>query len=135
MHRFVGIALGRERAPTILRLRHLLEPHYLGKKLFEQVHWHLEAQGMKGARGTFMIKNTFRFCEGVLQGAHKECEPLVRHLRPGEFVHGAALLVAGSRGKVSPMNAKWPERASTTKVKHPKLTQNLDADDHACVRS
>lgn len=57
MRRFVGIDLGREAAPdetTILRFRHLLEKHHLGKKLFEQVHRHLEAQGMKVARGTIV---------------------------------------------------------------------------------
>ena len=57
MRRFVGIDLGRECAPdetTILRFRHLLEKHHLGMKLFEQVHRHLEAQGMKVARGTIV---------------------------------------------------------------------------------
>jgi IS5 family transposase len=57
MRRFVGIDLGREAAPdesTILRFRHLLEQHHLGKKLFEEVHRHLEAQGLKVARGTIV---------------------------------------------------------------------------------
>lgn len=57
MRRFVGIDLGREAAPdetTILRFRHLLEKHHLGKKLFEAVHRHLEAQGLKVARGTIV---------------------------------------------------------------------------------
>jgi len=50
MRHFVGIDLGRDAAPdetTIRRFRHLLEKHHLGKKLFEQVHRHLEAQGRK----------------------------------------------------------------------------------------
>ena len=41
MRRFVGIDLGREAAPdesTILRFRHLLETHHVGRKLFEPVH-------------------------------------------------------------------------------------------------
>jgi len=57
MRRFVGIDLGREAAPdesTILRFRHLLEKHHLGRKLFEQVHRHLEAQGLKVATGTIV---------------------------------------------------------------------------------
>ncbi len=57
IRRFVGIDLGREAAPdetTILRFRHLLEKHHLGKPLFERVHRHLEAQGLKVARGTLV---------------------------------------------------------------------------------
>lgn len=57
MRRFVGIDLGREAAPdetTILRFRHLLEQHQLGKRLFEQIHRHLEARGVKVARGTIV---------------------------------------------------------------------------------
>ena len=57
MRRFVGIDLGRECAPdesTILRFRHLLEKHRLGKKLFEQMHWHPEAQGLKISTGTIV---------------------------------------------------------------------------------
>ena len=76
MHRFVGIDLGRERAPIILRLRHLLEPHHLGKKLFEQVHWYLEAQGMKVARGILMIKNTFGFVAVCYKGLIKNANRL-----------------------------------------------------------
>jgi IS5 family transposase len=40
MCRFVGIDLGREPVPdetTILKFRHLLEKHHLGKKLFQEV--------------------------------------------------------------------------------------------------
>ena len=57
MRRFVGIDLGREAAPdesTICRFRHLLEKHHLGRKLFEQVHRHLEANGMKVSTGTIV---------------------------------------------------------------------------------
>ena len=57
MRSFVGIDLGREPAPdetTILRFRHLLEQHGLGKKLFEEVGRHLQAQGLKVASGTIV---------------------------------------------------------------------------------
>ena len=57
MRRFVGIDLGREAAPdgtTILRFRHPLEKHHLGRKLFEQAHRHLEVQGMKATRGAIV---------------------------------------------------------------------------------
>ena len=54
MRQFVGIDLGRERVPdetTVLNFRHLPEQHELGRTLFEQVHRHLETQGLKGATG------------------------------------------------------------------------------------
>ena len=45
MRDFAGIDLGREPAPdetTICRFRHLLEAHDLGRRLFEEVHRHLD---------------------------------------------------------------------------------------------
>ena len=57
MRDFVGIDLGREPAPdetTILRFRHLLEQHGLGKRLFEEVGRHLQRQGMKLSTGTIV---------------------------------------------------------------------------------
>ena len=50
MRRFVGIDLGREPAPdetTMCRFRPLLEQHDLGTRMFEEVHRHLEASGIK----------------------------------------------------------------------------------------
>ena len=50
MRRFVGIDLGREPVPdetTMCRFRHLLEAHDLGTRMFEEVHRHLEASGIK----------------------------------------------------------------------------------------
>jgi len=57
MRSFVGIDLGREPAPdetTILRFRHLLESHDLGRQLFAAVGQHLQAQGLKIATGTIV---------------------------------------------------------------------------------
>jgi IS5 family transposase len=57
MRSFVGLDLGREPVPdetTILNLRHLLEAHELGRRLFEEVHVHLERQGIKIAKGTIV---------------------------------------------------------------------------------
>ena len=57
MRQFVGIDLGREAAPdeaTVCRFRHLLEEHDLGRAIFEQVHRHLEAQGLKVTTGTIV---------------------------------------------------------------------------------
>ena len=52
MRGFVGIDLGREPVPnetTVCKFRHLLEQHEMGRKLFEQVHVHLEKHGIKVA--------------------------------------------------------------------------------------
>jgi IS5 family transposase len=57
MRQFVGIDLGREPAPdetTILRFRHLLESHDLGRQLFAAVNAHLQEQGLKIATGTIV---------------------------------------------------------------------------------
>jgi IS5 family transposase len=54
MREFVGIDLDRKPAPdatTIRRFRHLLEARDLGRRLFEEVHRHLEANGVKVATG------------------------------------------------------------------------------------
>jgi IS5 family transposase len=57
MRSFIGIDLGREPAPdetTVCKFRHLLEQHEMGRKLFEQVHVHLEKQGIKVSKGTIV---------------------------------------------------------------------------------
>lgn len=57
MRSFVGLDLGREPVPdetTILNFRHLLEAHELGRRLFDEVHRHLEQQGIKIAKGTIV---------------------------------------------------------------------------------
>ena len=57
MRGFVGIDLGREPVPdetTVCHFRHLLEQHDLGRRLFEEVHRHLEESGIKVAKGTIV---------------------------------------------------------------------------------
>lgn len=57
MRDFVGIDLGREPAPdetTVCKFRHLLEKHDLGRRLFQEVHRHLETQGLKVSTGTIV---------------------------------------------------------------------------------
>ena len=57
MRDFVGIDLGREPVPdetTVCRFRHLLETHDLGRQLFDAVHRHLTAEGLKVATGTIV---------------------------------------------------------------------------------
>lgn len=85
MRRFVGIDLGREAAPdetTILHFRHLLEKHDLGKKLFEQVHRHLEAQGLKVARGT-IVDATIISAPSSTKNKDKSRDPDMHQTRKG----------------------------------------------------
>jgi len=57
MQAFAGIDLSAAPAPdesTVLRFRHLLERHDLGRALFDTVHRHLERQGIKISTGTIV---------------------------------------------------------------------------------
>jgi len=57
MRCFVGIDLGREPAPdetTVLKFRHLLERHGLGKRMFERVNGYLAGHGFKIGTGTIV---------------------------------------------------------------------------------
>ncbi|MGR4868236.1 IS5 family transposase [Variovorax sp. LARHSF232] len=57
MREFVGIDLGHERVPdetTVCKFRHLLEHHELGRRIFEEVGVHLQAQGFRLSTGTIV---------------------------------------------------------------------------------
>jgi len=57
MRQFAGVDLGAEPAPdetTLCRFRHLLEAHDLGVAMFEEVHRHLEANGLRVTTGTIV---------------------------------------------------------------------------------
>ena len=57
MQAFAGIDLSEAPVPdesTVLRFRHLLERHDLGRTLFEEVHRHLQRQGIKISTGTIV---------------------------------------------------------------------------------
>lgn len=85
MREFVGIDLGREPAPdetTILRFRHLLEKHGLGKRLFEEVGWHLQAQGMKLSTGT-IVDATIISAPGSTKNKAGERDPEMKPSKKG----------------------------------------------------
>lgn len=53
----VGVDLGREPVPdetTILKFRHLLEKHHLGKPPFQEVHRHMKSKGLKLTKDTIV---------------------------------------------------------------------------------
>ena len=86
MRRFVGIDLGREPVPdetTVCKFRHLLESHELGKALFEQVHRHLEGQGIKISRGT-IVDATIINAPSSTKNAAGEGDPDMHQTRKGK---------------------------------------------------
>ena len=85
MREFVGIDLGREAAPdetTILRFRHLLEKHELGKRLFEEVGRHLQANGLKLSTGT-IVDATIIAAPSSTKNQDGERDPEMKQTRKG----------------------------------------------------
>jgi transposase, IS5 family len=85
MRRFAGIALGREPVPdktTGCKFRHLLERHDLGRKLFEQVHRHLDVRGLKVATGT-IVDATIINAPSSTKNAANERDPQMHQTRKG----------------------------------------------------
>jgi IS5 family transposase len=89
MRDFVGIDLGLEPAPdetTILRFRHLLERHGLGKRLFEEVGRHLQAQGVKISTGT-IVDATIISAPSSTKNKTGERDPEMRQTKKGNQWH------------------------------------------------
>ena len=85
MRRFAGIDLGREPVPdetTVCRFRHLLEQHELGRQLFEEVHRHLAAKGLKVATGT-IVDATIINAPSSTKNADKARDPEMHQTKKG----------------------------------------------------
>src|SRR5438876_8461534 len=85
MRQFVGIDLGREPVPdetTVCRFRHLLEARDLGRRLFEEVHRHLEAKGLKVSTGT-IVDATIIAAPSSTKNADKARDPEMHQTRKG----------------------------------------------------
>ena len=85
MRRFVGIDLGRERAPdetTVCKFRHLLEEHGLGKRIFEEVGRYLQKQGFKLSRGT-IVDATIISAPSSTKNKHKARDPEMHQTKKG----------------------------------------------------
>jgi IS5 family transposase len=85
MRRFVGIDLGAEPVPdetTLCKFRHLLEKHELGRGLFEQVHRHLESQGIKISRGTIVDASIIN-APSSTKNAKQERDPEMHQTKKG----------------------------------------------------
>ena len=89
MRRFVGIDLGREGAPdetTVCKFRHLLEEHDLGKRLFEEVGRHLQANGLKVSTGT-IVDATIISAPSSTKNQDKARDPEMRQTKNGNQWH------------------------------------------------
>jgi IS5 family transposase len=85
MRRFADIDLGREQVPdetTVCKFRHLLEKHDLGRKLFEHVHLHLEARGLKVSTGT-IVDATIISAPSSTKNAAKQRDPEMHQTKKG----------------------------------------------------
>src|SRR5258707_309541 len=85
MRSFAGIDVGREPAPdatTVCRFRHLLEAHDLGRRLFEKVHHHLDAKGIKVTTGT-IVDATIINAPSSTKNADKARDPDMHQTRKG----------------------------------------------------
>jgi IS5 family transposase len=85
MRKFVGIDLGREPAPdetTACRFRRLIETHDLGRRIFEAVHRHLEACGIKIATGA-IIDATIIAAPSSTKNAAKARDPDMHQTKKG----------------------------------------------------
>ena len=86
MRSFVGLDLGREPVPdetTILNFRHLLEAHALGRSVFDEVHRHLERQGIKIAKGT-IVDATIINAPSSTKNASGKRDPDMHQARKGK---------------------------------------------------
>ncbi len=86
LRRFVGIDLGRERAPdatTLLKFRRLLEQHELGAELFAEVNAQLQARGLKVGTGT-IVDATIIGAPSSTKNAGKARDPAMHQTRKGQ---------------------------------------------------
>jgi IS5 family transposase len=86
MRRFADIDLGREPVPdetTVCKFRHLLEQHDLGRKLFEQVHIHLETHGVRVSTGT-IVDATIISAPSSTKNAAQQRDPDMHQTRKGQ---------------------------------------------------
>ena len=86
LRRFVGIDLGVERVPdetTVLKFRHLLEKHDLGKRLFAEVGQVLQASGLSVKTGT-IVDATLIGAPSSTKNADNARDPEMHQARKGK---------------------------------------------------
>jgi IS5 family transposase len=113
MRDFARMDLGREPAPdqtTICRFRHLLETHDVGRRLFEEVHRHLEVNGLKVSTGT-IVYATIIHAPCSTKNADRARDPdmsQTRKVNQGYFGMKAHIGVDSKTKIIHPRNGSWP---------------------------
>lgn len=132
MRSFVGVDLGREPVPdetTVCKFRHLLEQYEMGRKLFEQVHLHLERQGIKISKGT-IVDATIINAPSSTKNATQSRDPDMHQTRKGKqwyFGMKAHIGVDARSGLVHTAGV------TTGKVHDAKVMANLIREDDTAV--
>jgi transposase, IS5 family len=120
MRNFAGIDLGREPVPdetTLCRFRHLLERHDLGSRIFEEVHRHLEAKGLKLSRGT-IVDATIISAPSSTKNAEQVRDPEMHQTKKGNRWYFAKKAHVGvdSRGKIIHSVVATPANVADSEV-------------------
>ena len=85
MRQFAGLSLARGAVPdetTILKFRHLLERHDLGRQIFETVKGHLQAKGLMLRQGT-IVDATIVSAPSSTKNSTGERDPEMHQTRKG----------------------------------------------------
>ncbi len=97
---FVRIDLGREEAPdatTLLKFRHMLEEHKLGKKILEQINAHLSEQGLLMREGT-MVDATIINAPSSTKNRDRARDPEMHQTKKGnQWFHGMKAHIGADR--------------------------------------
>jgi len=98
---FAGIDLGREPVPdatTILKFRHLLECHDLGRALFAEVGRLLQQRGLKLSAGT-IVDATIIAAPSSTKNAAQQRDPEMKQTRKGNQWHFGMKVHVGTDSK------------------------------------
>jgi len=120
MRAFAGIDLGREPVPdetTVMRFRHLLEPHQLGAKMFEVVGQVLQRRGLRLSKGT-IVDATIIAAPSSTKNAEGERDPEMHQAKKGEQWYFGMKMHIGvdSQSKVIHSVAVTPANTADCKV-------------------
>ena len=100
VRRFVGLRLSDPLPDesTILHFRHLLERSELGRRLFEEINGHLEAQGLRLREGT-IVDATIIEAPSSTKNRSGERDPEMRQVKKGNQYHFGMKLHIGVDAK------------------------------------
>lgn len=120
LRRFVGIDLGAERVPdetAVLKFRHLLEKHDMGKRPFAEVGQVLQASGFEVKTGT-IVDATLIVAPSSTKNADKARDPEMHQTRKGQQWYVGMKMHIGVESRSGLVHSAVA-RASNVHDKHP----------------